>query len=341
MRTLYEKYIEVCVLWSPYRSLHSNAFAQFDPTNSAAWIKYAELETQLADFARVRAIFELGVSQTALSMPELLWKAYIDFETEEGEREKARDLYERLVQLSGHVKVWISYATFEAEPIPIARALREEAEDEEEEEVPMVEGDPVRARQVFDRAYKDLKGKGLKHEVRTLLIHWPMRVAHICGIKAGRATRNLEDIRGEIRFGRGCREGSRYDAHYEQAQDRRQRDGSNGRRYVLTCFLMLVLPLMLVSVSLDWDIVFADDERESNPTSFKFLQMAHAWKALQGKAGTGSSAAPLSGFIAAAASTASSSGSKGDTAKAVKDHARDHDDGSSDVASSNGDGDER
>ena len=135
MRTLYEKYIEVCVLWSPYRSLHSNAFAQFDPTNSAAWIKYAELETQLADFARVRAIFELGVSQTALSMPELLWKAYIDFETEEGEREKARDLYERLVQLSGHVKVWISYATFEAEPIPIARALREEAEDEEEEDI--------------------------------------------------------------------------------------------------------------------------------------------------------------------------------------------------------------
>lgn len=28
----------------------------------------------------------------------------------------------------------------------------------------------------------------------------------------------------------------------------------------------------------DWDLVFADDERESNPTTFKFLQMAHAWK---------------------------------------------------------------
>ena len=98
-------------------------------------------------------------------MPELLWKAYIDFETEEGEREKARDLYERLVQLSGHVKVWISYATFEAEPIPIPRAMREEGEEEEEEEVPMVEGDPVRARQIFERGYKDLKSKGLKHEV--------------------------------------------------------------------------------------------------------------------------------------------------------------------------------
>ena len=98
-------------------------------------------------------------------MPELLWKAYIDFETEEGEREKARALFERLIDLSGHVKVWISYATFEAEPIPIPRAMREEL-DEDEDEVPMVEGDPVRARRVFERGYKDLKGKGLKLEVR-------------------------------------------------------------------------------------------------------------------------------------------------------------------------------
>ena len=32
-----------------------------------------------------------------------------------------------------------------------------------------------------------------------------------------------------------------------------------------------------LATSTDWDMVFADDERESNPTSFKFLQMAHAW----------------------------------------------------------------
>lgn len=137
---------------------------QYDPTNSPAWIKYAELETQLEDFTRTRAIFELGVSQPQLSMPELLWKAYIDFETEEGEREKARALYERLLNLSGHVKVWISYALFEATPLPIPRAEREEL-DEDAEEIPMVEGDVELARQVFDRAYKDLKSKGLKAEV--------------------------------------------------------------------------------------------------------------------------------------------------------------------------------
>ena len=97
-------------------------------------------------------------------MPELLWKAYIDFETEEGEREKARNLYERLLKLSGHVKVWISYALFEATPLPLPRSERGDDEDDEDE-VPMVEGDIQKARQVFERGYKDLKSKGLKSEV--------------------------------------------------------------------------------------------------------------------------------------------------------------------------------
>ena len=149
VRKIYEKYIE------------------WDPANSSAWIKFAELESQLGDFPRTRGIFELGISQPSLSMPELLWKAYIDFETEEGEREKARSLYERLIKLSGHVKVWISYALFEGEPIPVPRAEREEEDDDgdDEKEVKMVEGDLEIARQVFKRGYEDLRSKDLKSEV--------------------------------------------------------------------------------------------------------------------------------------------------------------------------------
>jgi hypothetical protein len=96
-------------------------------------------------------------------MPELLWKAYIDFEVDEGERERARALYERLIEASGHVKVWIAYATFEAESIPIPRADRDD--EDEDAETPMVDGDIERARVVFGRAYKDLKSKGVKSEV--------------------------------------------------------------------------------------------------------------------------------------------------------------------------------
>jgi len=38
-------------------------------------------------------------------MPELLWKAYIDFEVGLSETEKARELYERLLERTLHVKV--------------------------------------------------------------------------------------------------------------------------------------------------------------------------------------------------------------------------------------------
>lgn len=117
-------------------------------------------------------------------MPELLWKAYIDFEVEEGEREAARKLYERLVLVSGHVKVWISYALFEAEPMPIPRAEREEEEEEEEEaeeesEVKMVPGDPILARQVFERGYKDLKSKSLKNEVCVACVYFAPRLREL------------------------------------------------------------------------------------------------------------------------------------------------------------------
>jgi crooked neck len=143
---------------------------QYDPTNAPAWIKFAELETTLQDFPRTRAIYELAISQPqGLSMPELLWKSFIDFEIEEGERELARALYERLVEKSGHLKVWVSYALFEAEPIKVPRAVREEAEEEEDEEdVPMAPGDPERARKIFDRGYNYLKEETSRAKERTM-----------------------------------------------------------------------------------------------------------------------------------------------------------------------------
>ena len=94
-RTLYEKHIE------------------WNPSNCQAWIKFSELERGLDDLERTRAIFELAIQQEQLDMPELLWKAYIDFEEEEGEYERTRQLYERLLDKTDHVKVWISYAHFE------------------------------------------------------------------------------------------------------------------------------------------------------------------------------------------------------------------------------------
>jgi crooked neck len=122
------------------------------------------LERGLDDLERTRAIFELAIDQAVLDMPELLWKAYIDFEEEEGEYDRTRQLYERLLDKTDHVKVWISYAHFE---INIPDEDEEEVEEEDEEK-PVSELAKKRARKVFERALKSMKDKELKEEVRTL-----------------------------------------------------------------------------------------------------------------------------------------------------------------------------
>jgi crooked neck len=82
-------------------------FLEFQPSNCSIWIKYSELENLLGDDDRARAILELAVNQPVLDMPELLWKAYIDFEVAMKDEEKARQLYERLLERTQHVKVRI------------------------------------------------------------------------------------------------------------------------------------------------------------------------------------------------------------------------------------------
>lgn len=88
-------------------------FLEFAPENCTTWMKFAELETILGDIERSRAIYEIAINQPRLDMPEVIWKSYIDFEIEQEEYDKARQLYERLLERTQHVKVWISYAQFE------------------------------------------------------------------------------------------------------------------------------------------------------------------------------------------------------------------------------------
>ncbi|KAK8050412.1 Pre-mRNA-splicing factor CLF1 [Apiospora phragmitis] len=152
-RTLYEKHIE------------------WNPSNSQAWINFAKLEQSLDDLERARAIYELATSQETLDMPELVWKAYIDFEEGEGEFERTRDLYERLLEKTEHVKVWISYAHFELN-VPDANDNAANGNAEAEEEEPKTEAAKARARSVFERAHKSMKEKDLKEERVSLLNSW-------------------------------------------------------------------------------------------------------------------------------------------------------------------------
>jgi len=168
---LFRAYIEMemkLLEFGRCRTLYSK-WLEHDPVNCQAWVKFAELERLLQDIERARAIFELAISQPALDMPEVVWKAYIDFEEEEAQEtggdegyERVRQLYERLLRKTGHVKVWISYAQFE---INVPDPDRPEAED-------VAAASIVRARKVFERAHTLYKDESLVEERVALLQAW-------------------------------------------------------------------------------------------------------------------------------------------------------------------------
>uniref|UniRef100_M1A878 Crooked neck protein n=1 Tax=Solanum tuberosum TaxID=4113 RepID=M1A878_SOLTU len=91
--------------------------------------KFAELERSLYETERARAVFELAIDQPALDIPELLWKAYIDFEISEGEFERTRALYKRLLNHTKHLKVWISYSVIDDSDIKQKKKCLQHARD--------------------------------------------------------------------------------------------------------------------------------------------------------------------------------------------------------------------
>ncbi|CAG2250098.1 CLF1 [Mytilus edulis] len=131
-------------------------FAQFEirqkSLQGARRVMYAELETILGDIDRAEAIYELAINQQQLDMPKVLWKSYIDFQIEQEEFDKVRNLYRRLLQRTKHVKVWISFGQFE----------KTTGEDSYID----------KARTVYKEANNAMKSAGEKEERLMLLESW-------------------------------------------------------------------------------------------------------------------------------------------------------------------------
>uniref|UniRef100_A0A1D1ZQ99 Crooked neck-like protein 1 n=1 Tax=Auxenochlorella protothecoides TaxID=3075 RepID=A0A1D1ZQ99_AUXPR len=178
-RTLYEKYVE------------------WNPASAGAWARWAELERGLGEDERARGLYEMAVSQPALDGPELLWKAFIDYEIASGRRDAARALYERLLARTRHVKVWLSYARFEATPLALLAQRDEEGEEEgrvsegeRRAEAERAEGGAAgvaareaAARRVYERGFRALReGQAeAKEEALLLLEAWrAMEAASTC-----------------------------------------------------------------------------------------------------------------------------------------------------------------
>jgi crooked neck len=133
------------------RALYTN-YVKAMPYNCAAWSNFAALEQSVGETERCRSLYELAVSQSVLDRPEVLWKAFIDFEVTEGQGENARKLYQRLLDRTSHVKVWISLAQFEATPI-LGKGIEH-------------------SRATLQKAYDHLKEEGLSEERVLLLDSW-------------------------------------------------------------------------------------------------------------------------------------------------------------------------
>ncbi|KAL4471338.1 hypothetical protein ABPG72_011115 [Tetrahymena utriculariae] len=131
VRKIYEKYIEVF------------------PDNPDPFIQWAQLEKSLPELERYRAIFDLAINRPTMNMPEKVWKAYIDNEIELEENENVRNLFEELLKRSKNVKIWLSYASFEAK-----------VDDRE------------KCRAVYTRAEEHFKAEKLKEERALILESW-------------------------------------------------------------------------------------------------------------------------------------------------------------------------
>lgn len=146
------------------RALYERHLA-LDPGRAATWVRFAELERLLLNDERARMILQLACDQPHLDVPELVWKAAIDFEFEAGDHERMRELYEQLLERTGyHLKLWVSYANME---ILCSSDVDVDAETEVEAETGI-----ARARAILQRAYDHFKAHSANTERLVLLEAW-------------------------------------------------------------------------------------------------------------------------------------------------------------------------
>lgn len=121
-------------------------------TRSRQNVAHCSANTQFCSCTSL-TLFSVPLSRLR-SILQVVWKAYIDYQIEQEEFQKARDLYERLLDRTQHVKVWISFAKFE---------LQADTDDNARLSA---------ARNVFERAHNQSKSWEEKEARMLLLEAW-------------------------------------------------------------------------------------------------------------------------------------------------------------------------
>lgn len=143
------------------RHLHER-WISLAPSDALAYCSYAEFEAILDERDRARAIFSLASSLGEMDQPEMVWRTWIDAEYEWGEPGRVEAVYDRLLERTKHIKVWLAYARFHYNSITDGPADEDRSSGGEQQQ------DGVeRARQVMERAFKHFKSTP---ETRLLLL---------------------------------------------------------------------------------------------------------------------------------------------------------------------------
>lgn len=95
------------------------------------WVSFIDLELGLGEPARAVALCEAALkSLGSLDSPELVFKKWIEIETDLKDYEKIRRIFQKLIKLTNHYKAFLSYADFESDTMESrerACAILEEA----------------------------------------------------------------------------------------------------------------------------------------------------------------------------------------------------------------------
>ena len=167
------------------------AWVEAAPARAAAWTALADLERAVGETSRARAVLELAVARPDLDRPEAAWKSYVDLETRleaHPEEDDAADaggagenavaaLYERLLERTRHVKVWLAYAAYEAAAPGEAAPRR------------------ANARRVYERAHDALRDAADDDRV-ALLDAW--RAFEAAAARAGDAPAHLDAVEAKL-----------------------------------------------------------------------------------------------------------------------------------------------
>jgi len=227
------------------RKVHEK-FIEFCPSNCEAWIQYAELEILMNEHKRTRALYEIAINQPILDMPELLWNSYINYECQYMQRKKARKLYERLLNKTQHIKVWLGYAIFEFNPLSsgVTKSKKTKRQNLEDETSTNREAN---ARDVYERAFRSLREQipGIKDEIVMILEAW-------------------------YKFEKRCTTET-----HEKLENRLKNIKKNMPRRVKRKRILYTDNGTEVGKEEYWDYIF-DFEKES--TTLKLLETAYKWK---------------------------------------------------------------